>query len=953
MSDTHRHTILFLAANPGAMPPRALDREARAIAGELASSGHRDRFDFKTRWATTPLDLLRALRRAKPTVVHISTHGGGGPEGVMLHGDEGAAQLVSPAALTQLFAAVGGQVRLIVLDACYSAPIADALLAHCDCIVGVNGALGDVAARAFAIGFYGALGDGESVAAAFVQGEAAIALTGAAPLPGSMRPVLCVRPEVDAAQLMLANLEPVPRGSPRDEIYVYLRLTAHLLGVRGFVCGCAMLIVGAALGLRTWFAFGESDLGLRVQQLTVQAADLPQPVQDSAAVREMTASAAALESGPPGLPAGEHRIALRGAFAEIDLAGRSAADPHCRLHLAAERGRVAIDRATRAGAPCDHRVLVVADAAGLVLTVDEGPPAAIAPGASLVLRLVDGTAVRLAAGDGRLSLFQLADNVVWAATAVEARAAAGERVRLPGGLRSSDSVALTGAIALRELALDGDRLVVAGTLRGWHGSTGRKGDWDASAPWPRAWAVLCAVPALVVLALAVVMRVRVRWRAMRGRARIRQSRFAWLVCFAMALIAADSGTSGAAPAPAAAPTGEIWMIASPAVCQGVERPLGDYEQPIAERASATMATLGRQPRWFTTRAALLDALAHRTAGGWLLLFISGHGSASTGSSRVCIGDGTGPGDWLDIDDELLPALPPALGGAVIVLDSCSSAHVDPRRARIPTAILSASPYAIEPGALFGATVLDALAAASDDNCNGVFDDDDLFAGLARRLAGQPSLVAFEAWPKLRRNAPSPVPVAVRAQSPNRCAAMVATAEAVPASDLPEALVAQRRAQAAQAAGQAMLPALGHDFFVVAPGADPRDAAGLRTAARAAGLEELGRISPSAAAALAGTMAFAEIYRLELSFGWLRTWRLRDGLLVSVVPLAKAACGIPSRTAVSGADLEIPGLTPRYSQADRYLREVSGTPSGPATACFESEGQCFVAPASRLTKGCDP
>jgi hypothetical protein len=426
----------------------------------------------------------------------------------------------------------------------------------------------------------------------------------------------------------------------------------------------------------------------------------------------------------------------------------------------------------------------------------------------------------------------------------------------------------------------------------------------------------------------------------------------FFVVFALALTTVVSGRGGAAPV-RAAPPGEIWAVASPAVCPGVEGRLDRYEEGIAKSVAATLAALGQQPRWFTTRTELLAALAHHRSGGWLLLFISGHGSASTGSSRVCIGDGNGPGEWLDIDGELLPALPPALAGAVIVLDSCSSAHVDPRRARIPTAILSASPYAIETNALFGATVLDALATASDDNCNGVFDDDDLFAGLIRRLAGQLSLVAFEAWPKLRRNAPSPLPIAVRAQSPGRCAARVTTADAVPVSDLPGELVAQRRAQAALATGKPALPVLKHDFFVVAPGATPGNSAVVRAAARAAGLQELGRISATAARALAGTTTFAEIYQFELSFGWLRTWRLRDGLLMSVVRLANAVCGMPSRTVMSRTDLEIPGLTPRYSQAQRYLREAPSTPSGPATACFESEGQCFVAPASSFTKGCGP
>src|SRR6185503_10716012 len=70
-----RHTILFLAANPLGTDGLALDREARAIQVELERSGFRDSFVLETRWAAEPVDLLRELRRLKPTVVHFSGQG--------------------------------------------------------------------------------------------------------------------------------------------------------------------------------------------------------------------------------------------------------------------------------------------------------------------------------------------------------------------------------------------------------------------------------------------------------------------------------------------------------------------------------------------------------------------------------------------------------------------------------------------------------------------------------------------------------------------------------------------------------------------------------------------------------------------------------------------------------------------------------------------------------------
>jgi hypothetical protein len=213
-----KHTILFLAANPTGTDRLALDREARAIQVELERSGHRDRFELETRWAAEPLDLLRELRRLKPTVVHYSGHGG--HEGLYFQAADGTTQLVSTDALEATVGAAGASVQVIVLSACYTEPHAEALLAHVDCIVGTRGALLDDAARSFAIGFYGGLAEGASVAAAYRHGCAAILLEDPpdgphrdiedsrtpAPPAHPERPQLKVRPGADAERLVLATL---------------------------------------------------------------------------------------------------------------------------------------------------------------------------------------------------------------------------------------------------------------------------------------------------------------------------------------------------------------------------------------------------------------------------------------------------------------------------------------------------------------------------------------------------------------------------------------------------------------------------------------------------------------------------------------------------------------------------------------------------------------------------
>ena len=201
-----KRTVLFLAANPCGTDPRALDLEAHSIRAELRRSGYRDRFQLETRWAVQPLDLLRELRELQPAVVHFS--GQGGPDGLFFQGADGRAQVVSPEAIAETFGAAGASVQLVVLSACYGEAAAEALLAHVDCVVGMSGALHDQAARAFAIGFYGALGEHESVAAAYRHGNAAIRLEG---LSEAERLQLKVHPGFDAAALIPAAAPPEVR----------------------------------------------------------------------------------------------------------------------------------------------------------------------------------------------------------------------------------------------------------------------------------------------------------------------------------------------------------------------------------------------------------------------------------------------------------------------------------------------------------------------------------------------------------------------------------------------------------------------------------------------------------------------------------------------------------------------------------------------------------------------
>jgi len=96
--------------------------------------------------------------------------------GLFFHGADGRARVVPAGALCEVFSIAGHSVKLVIFNACYSEAAADAVLEHVDCAVGSSGSISDHGARAFAVGFYGGLGERASIEAAYRGGCAAIGL---------------------------------------------------------------------------------------------------------------------------------------------------------------------------------------------------------------------------------------------------------------------------------------------------------------------------------------------------------------------------------------------------------------------------------------------------------------------------------------------------------------------------------------------------------------------------------------------------------------------------------------------------------------------------------------------------------------------------------------------------------------------------------------------------------
>ncbi|WP_088889491.1 AAA-like domain-containing protein [Leptolyngbya ohadii] len=187
-STRKKKTILFLAANPKNAVQLRLDQEVKEIDAGLERSRKRDKFQLEKMFAVTPRDLLRAMQDYKPQIVHFAGHGVG-EDGIVLEDGSGQATLVRGEALAKLFRyfAEKCSIECVVLNACYSEVQASAIAQQVPYVIGMNQAIGDAAAREFAVGFYDALGAGESIESAYENGCISISLHG---IPEDLTPVL-------------------------------------------------------------------------------------------------------------------------------------------------------------------------------------------------------------------------------------------------------------------------------------------------------------------------------------------------------------------------------------------------------------------------------------------------------------------------------------------------------------------------------------------------------------------------------------------------------------------------------------------------------------------------------------------------------------------------------------------------------------------------------------------
>lgn len=164
-----RTNILFVSSDPTDEARLRLGKESSQIEDQILKGADRENLGFQQRHAVKVDDFTFALVNYKPDIVHFSGHGRA--EGGILFEDElGAAFEVPADTLGFVFQNFPKRVKCVLLNACYSRHQAEAIASHVDCVIGMNDAISDKAAIAFAVGFYQMLAGGSSIEEAYRWG---------------------------------------------------------------------------------------------------------------------------------------------------------------------------------------------------------------------------------------------------------------------------------------------------------------------------------------------------------------------------------------------------------------------------------------------------------------------------------------------------------------------------------------------------------------------------------------------------------------------------------------------------------------------------------------------------------------------------------------------------------------------------------------------------------------
>lgn len=205
--------ILFLSANPKNITHIRLDEEAREVDERIQLGEFRDHLALISHFAVRPRDLRQSLLRHKPHVLHFSGHGSR-TQGIVLEDNSGQTKFVSADALADLLRVIKDNLRVVVLNACYSSLQSEGISQIVDFTIGMQKEIGDRSAIVFSAAFYQGLAHGRSVQESFDLGTNALKLEG---IPESETPILLSKKGADPTQTRLVSPVPNKPEPPEPE----------------------------------------------------------------------------------------------------------------------------------------------------------------------------------------------------------------------------------------------------------------------------------------------------------------------------------------------------------------------------------------------------------------------------------------------------------------------------------------------------------------------------------------------------------------------------------------------------------------------------------------------------------------------------------------------------------------------------------------------------------------
>ena len=143
--------------------------------------------------------MARGRRSANPVARDLLAAEAGQDSQIYLVGPD-ERQYPSPRKRCKTVQVRRGNIRLVVLNACFTRSQAEAISQVIDCVIGTNRAIGDRAARVFATRLYRTLADGGTVKQAFDDACVELEIY---QIPEESTPVLMTRAGLDPEQLKL------------------------------------------------------------------------------------------------------------------------------------------------------------------------------------------------------------------------------------------------------------------------------------------------------------------------------------------------------------------------------------------------------------------------------------------------------------------------------------------------------------------------------------------------------------------------------------------------------------------------------------------------------------------------------------------------------------------------------------------------------------------------------